>query len=268
MTFKEWYLDLSEKEYVQKIETLIKNKSLKNIKETLIKAVENRSKEPFALLFSGGLDSSLLALICKKLGKKFTCYYIGTENSKDLTFAREIAKNFKLNYEERIISLEDLERVLEKVVKIVPKDVVNVELGILFYLALEFVKEKNIMTGSGAEELFAGYARHKTSKNVLEDCIDDLKTIYRRDLIRTKAIINNFKKEILTPFLDEELIQVAYSKKIEKDKLILRKIAKELGLGKYADRSKVAGQYGSGIDKLINKLVKMRKLKFKKDLLK
>ncbi len=250
----EWYAKLTKQEWNEAIQKLLKKKSDKNITDLLIDSVKKRTEEEFALLFSGGLDSSLLALICKKLRLKFKCYYIGTENSKDLVYAREIAKKFNLDYKERIINENDIQKIVTKVKNLVPSGFVNLDLGILFYLALDFVKEKNIIIGAGAEELFAGYARHRESKQVRKDCINDLKTIYERDLIRTKNLAKHFDKNILTPFLDKDLIIAAFSREIKKDKLILREIAKELGLGEHSERKKLAGQYGSGIDKIVKKL--------------
>jgi len=255
----EWYTKLTKQEWDESIQKLLKEKSDQNIKDLLIDSVKKRTEKEFALLFSGGLDSSLLALTCKNLRLKFKCYYIGTENSKDLTYAREIAKKFNLEYKERIINEKDIQKIIKKVKNLVPPGFVNLDLGILFYLALEFVKEKNIITGAGAEELFAGYARHRNSKQVRKDCINDLKTIYERDLIRTKSLSKHFNKNILTPFLDKYLIISAFSREIKKDKFILREIAKELGLGEYSERKKLAGQYGSGIDKLLKKILKNEK---------
>src|SRR3989338_7152272 len=48
-----------------------KRQAMKLIKECLIDAIRKRSTKKFGILLSGGLDSSLLALICKKLKYNF-----------------------------------------------------------------------------------------------------------------------------------------------------------------------------------------------------
>src|SRR3989344_2074859 len=52
--------------------------------------------DDFGILFSGGLDSSLLALLSKQLNKKFTCYVVGTENSEDIEYAKKVASFLNL----------------------------------------------------------------------------------------------------------------------------------------------------------------------------
>ncbi|MFH1823542.1 MAG: tRNA uridine(34) 5-carboxymethylaminomethyl modification radical SAM/GNAT enzyme Elp3 [archaeon] len=266
----EWYTQnkklISKSQWNSEIDTLLKSKSNENIRDILINAVEKRTKNKFGILFSGGLDSSILALLTRNL--KPTCYFVGTKDSKDRPYAMEIAKKFKLKYKERIINLEHLRKNINKIIKWLKPNLVNLELGLLLHLALGFVKEKYVLTGSGAEELFAGYFRHREAKNPKEICLEDLKTIYERDLIRNTLLANKQNKILLTPFLDKDLIKVAFSKEIKKDKAVLRKIGRELGLGDYSDRRKLAGQYGSGIDKLIEKLVKEYHLKRKSDITK
>ena len=44
-----------------------KEKAIEIIKEPLINAIRERTTKKFGILLSGGLDSSLIALICKKL---------------------------------------------------------------------------------------------------------------------------------------------------------------------------------------------------------
>ena len=124
----------------------------------------------------------------------------------------------------------------------------------------------------GSEEIFAGYERHKKSKDVNEECWNGLRKMYERDLIRDNLIAGKYKINFLTPFLDEELIKEAMSipgnlKLNDKNnKLILREISSEL-LGKFALRKKKAAQYGSSFIKGIDKLARLNNFKYMKDYL-
>ncbi len=50
----------------------------------------------FGVLLSGGVDSSFIALILKKLGCRFPCFSVGISGSKDLAAAKYAAKKLKL----------------------------------------------------------------------------------------------------------------------------------------------------------------------------
>jgi len=67
------------------------------IGEALIAAVENRAGTAgkFGVLLSGGIDSSFIAFILKKLGLRFTCFCVGVSGSKDLAAARVAARKLK-----------------------------------------------------------------------------------------------------------------------------------------------------------------------------
>jgi asparagine synthase (glutamine-hydrolysing) len=129
---------------------------------------------------------------------------------------------------------------------------------------------KILFSGLGSEEIFAGYERHKV-KDVNQECWRGLGLMWDRDMVRDFAIANKLNIELRTPFLDSEVIKAAMqipgNKKLNKrgNKLILREIASDLGLGEFAFRKKVAAQYGSNIDRAILKLAKKKGFKFKKD---
>src|SRR3989338_7927486 len=61
-----------------------KERAKRKLKDALINAVKSRAAGKFCVLFSGGLDSTLLAFIAKKLELNFTCYSVGLENSQDI----------------------------------------------------------------------------------------------------------------------------------------------------------------------------------------
>ena len=56
------------------------------------------------MAFSGGVDSSLLALICRDLGKQVTMVTVGFPCSHDIVFAKVIA--VKMGMEHRTLGID------------------------------------------------------------------------------------------------------------------------------------------------------------------
>jgi len=277
---------LTKKDWIKKINKLKTKKTIKNkdsikgkLKEIVIRAIgKNTPEKKFGIFFSGGIDSTLIAYVCKKNRASFICYCVGLENSKDLESAKKAAKKLKFKLKIKIIKLDEAEKIIRSVVKILDSsDVVNVGVGCVVYSATILAKKDNIdvfFSGLGSEEIFAGYERHAHAKNVNAECWKGLKNMYERDLIRDYKISRKLKIKILTPFLEDELIKFAmqipekYKINKENKKIILREIAEELGIPKeFAWRKKIAAQYGSGFDKAIKKLAKKRGFNYKKDYL-
>lgn len=272
---------------IKQLEKELKNKKLLDNKKEIIKelssllkkAVDKRTNKKIGIAFSGGVDSTLIAFISKKLKKDFILYNVGLENSKDAEWAKKIAKHYKWKLKQKIVSLEEAEKIIKNVVKILPDpSVVKVGVACPEYLVLkeaEKDKIKNVLGGLGSEEIFAGYERHSLAKNKHKECWNGLKELYKRDLSRDFAISKAVKVDLQCPFLDKELVkyamQIDASLKIseEEKKIILREAAVKLGLKKeFAFRKKLAAQYGSGFHKAIDKLSRRNKFKYKKDYLK
>ncbi len=257
------------KEHIEELCEQTKPSCKEEVKKALISAVEKRiPKEKFGLFLSGGVDSSLLALILKKFTDNFVCYSVGIKGCHDLEAAEFAAKQLKLNWVHKEYSVEETEKILEKTAKLLEKpDVINVGVGSVFVAAKELADVKIFFSGLGSEEIFAGYQRHEKA-DANEECWKGLKLMWQRDLVRDAAIGKKLGISIRLPFLDDELILAAMGipseKKIsaEHKKIILREIAEELGLPKeIAWRQKKAAQYGSGFDKVMEKLAKKSKMR-------
>ena len=252
------------------------------LKDKLIKAVKQRiPQEKFGLFFSGGVDSSFIAAICKLMNKEFVCYTVGfqedTKEPEDVTEAKKVAQKLGLKLQAKIYDLQEAEEIIKKTVKILnPKiDVVSIGVGAVIVAAAEMGLTQGInifLGGLGSEEIFAGYERHDQAKEINDECWQGLKYMWDRDLVRDYTIAKELNININTPFLDKELIEYAMmlpgTWKILKDKkkVILREVAEEF-LEKFAWRKKKAAQYGSCFDKAISKLARKNGFKFKKDYL-
>ncbi|MEK6874447.1 MAG: asparagine synthase-related protein [Nanoarchaeota archaeon] len=246
------------------------------LKEALARAVEDRVPlGECGLLFSGGVDSSLIALLLKANHADLRSYTVGVDGSEDVVVSAMVAKDLNLRHTLRVLTDDDLHQVLIKVKKIFKDSLLqthpnlSVLLGVaaVEYAALESAshnKAKIFFGGLGAEEIFAGYHRHAKALDVNKECWNGLRNIlWERDLQRDVLLANHFGVAFVTPFLDEDVIKAAMGLGGEQKirgldkKVILREIAQEFGLEyDIAWRKKKAAQYGSAFNKAIERLSK------------
>jgi len=267
---KEEWVGISDKDWIKHIDSL-KSKgrvSKEELKKVIVKSIKERiPKKKFGILFSGGVDSSFIALICKQMKADFICYTIGYgETARDVEWAKKVAEKLDLNLKVKELSFDEAKKYIIKTAKLlgeIERPVVHVGVGAVVMAAADMAKKDKVnvlLGGLGSEEIFAGYERHQ-GKGINDECWFGLKRMVEGDLKRDSIIAKAKKINVLTPFLDKELIKKAMlvpgSKKMNKEykKVILREIAEELGLPKeFAWRKKKAAQYGSRLDKAIKKL--------------
>jgi len=257
-------------------------KELKKLVGDSIKKEVDKVSRNIGVLFSGGIDSTIIAFILKSLGIKFTCYTFGLDEpglkqAEDIIWAKKVAQ--ELGFELKIITsnLEQTEKLIKKTTKILTQmdnKVVHVGVGGVMIAVCEKSKQDNVkhlFSGLGSEEIFAGYQRHEQSDDINKECEKGLKNMKHGDLLRDKLISDFECVKFLVPFLDDKLVKYALTipgeLKIKDDvkKYILRLVALDLGIPKdIAFRKKRAAQYGSNLDKAIEKLTKKNKFKYKK----
>ncbi|MFB6115176.1 MAG: diphthine--ammonia ligase [Candidatus Nanohalobium sp.] len=261
------------------------------IKEKFLEAVEKRVPEKeLGLLFSGGVDSTLIAAALQELGEDFTAYTSGIQYGnvnapRDMDWAQEVAEDMGIELEAYEASLEEVEKTLPMIVDwISSTSVVKNGVALPFHFALRGTRssegqedlrsstEQVIMSGLGSEQLYAGYHRQQGYLN--KECLSGLRSIFERDLYRDNVISFRNGREIRLPFLDHELIEHAltipeeYKVKEDYRKYVLRKAAEKLGVPeKVAWRGKTAAQYGSNFDKAIDKLSRNKDFDHKQEYL-
>ena len=252
------------------------------LKDDLYSAVEKRVNmiSDVGLIFSGGVDSTILAVLLKQIAEKrnnnansiplnVKLYSVGVENSQDVKFSKEIAE--ELNLPLKTVIIDDLTAIEDD-------NVMKLGVGMTIYLAAKAMKEDNVkvaLSGQGADELFGGYNRYLKhfEENSLfdayfaldEEIYHDIANMYHVNLERDDAVSMANGVELRVPFLDNDIVNLAidipgkYKIKDNEDilrKHILRDVAKSIGVPDYiADRPKKAAQYGSGINKILKKRV-------------
>ena len=246
----------------------------KFLKLSVIKRVDGLSE--VGVIFSGGVDSSYLALLLKEISQniplKITLYAVGAEGSKDVEAAIYASKFLNLDLKICEVSEEMVREALPDVVRAIGDDnLMKVGVGLTTYFATKLACEDNLkvaISGQGADELFGGYKRYLKSfvdGTLNYDLRVDMSNMYHVNLERDDACSMLNGVELRLPFLDKNLVELVLNipdnKKIvsmhdDMRKSILRKLAFEEGLDyEIAYRPKKAAQYGTGIDKILRKKI-------------
>lgn len=242
------------------------------VQRLLTQAVRKRLEKRVAVLFSGGIDSTLIALLCQQLGARFTCYTAafcaqGMQDAPDLVWAGKAARHFGFDHRVVRLGLNDVQERLKRVIPAVEDtNVTKAGVGVVLDAACEQAAKDGyrvILSGLGSEEIFAGYQRHRNSQDINRECLVGLLAMYERDTYRDDTVSMLNSLELRVPFLDLGLVRFALKiparYKIEDDteKAVLRKAAVNMGVpAEFACRKKAAAQYGSRVDRAIHKLAK------------
>lgn len=265
------------KEYIKGIVNEAKDKirsereAVSLLKKSIIKGFDEILPKRFILLFSGGIDSSIIAHVGKSLNRDILCICGGFKESKDIELAKRAAKELNLNLEIIFFDASQIIDALREVKKITgKKDAVNLEIGAVFYMTIKAIADKEmfeekdwICTGLGSEELFIGYKKYIEAENTEKAAIEGLMQGYSNDISRDESIIRHFSKEPLFPFFHQEIIKTAlripveYKIKEGIKKYCLRQVGLNLGISKeIVETPKRAAQYGSSLSKELGKIAR------------
>ena len=169
------------------------------------------------LAFSGGLDSSILGQIKKEQELNaitiITKDFLGT----DLEYSQIIGKHIDVHLELKYVNINEILDAVKGTIKIL-KNFNDIEIrnSIVSYLYLNTLKEKNVkkvITGDGADEIFAGY-NFLIKKNRAE---------LRTELRRMKEIMHFTSEKIASelgisvqmPYINENVIKLVETLPIE-----------------------------------------------------
>lgn len=172
---------------------------------------------------SGGLDSSIIAAIAQKVRESegkgpLKTFAVGTPNSPDLVAARAVAAHIGSDHREYTFSAQDIADNLAHAIyhlESVDVDLVRSAVPTLFAARLARKHVKAVLTGEGADELFAGYAYHHDymddPRALADELTRSLGAMHNINLQRVDRATMSESLEARTPFLDRELIDFAQS---------------------------------------------------------
>ncbi|MEW6417350.1 MAG: asparagine synthase-related protein [Nitrospirota bacterium] len=224
------------------------------LREKLRKAVKRNSAS--CLLFSGGLDTSILAA----LNPDILAITVSLESSgEDFRYAEFLAQRLNLRHYHKIVNIDEAIDSIPSVIKILKSFDPAIPNDLVVYFGLIMVKEmgaNQVITGDGADEIFAGYDFMQR--------IDDLESYIQRISKNMNFSSNKFGEffgiKIIQPFIDKKIIDFALKipadLKIRKyngevwGKWILRKAFEDLLLPEIIWQDKRPLEYGSGMRRI------------------
>lgn len=160
-----------------------------------------------ALLFSGGLDSSILAFLSSPGIHALSVRL--EEYGGDFKYARMLSQKLGFRLHLRRVNVEEALEAIPEVIRIRRSFDPALPNDLAIYFALKLAKEKgfdNVITGDGSDELFAGYS-YMFDLN-LEDYLPKLA---ERMNFSAGELGLHLGIKVKQPFLDDEFVSFALS---------------------------------------------------------
>jgi asparagine synthase (glutamine-hydrolysing) len=246
--------------------------------KALVEAMEKRTQDfqRIGIIFSGGIDSVLIAYLAAKMVPEVICYTCGVRGSSDIAYGYQIADRLGLKLKVCEFDQEEVEKLVPEVMNVIEdNNAGQVEVALPVYGAVRLAHQDGIrvmLTGQGADELFGGYswyakvAEKEGYKMLRRHMMEDLLLLYKETLEREDKITMAHSIELREPFLDPEVIRVALSTSLRLNirggqdsfgKHVHRKLAQSLGIPKdIAYRIKEAAQHGSGMHGMLDAIAR------------
>ena len=187
-------------------------------REVLVEAVRRQlmADVPVGVFLSGGLDSSLVAAIAARVlseqGQRLLTFAVGTPGSPDLAAARRVAEHIGSLHHETTYTAADALAALPDVVRAIE----SFDPGLVrsavpnFILARETARHvKVVLTGEGADELFAGYdylGDFQDPQALHDELVRTVESLHNLHLQRCDRVTMAHGLEARVPFLDRQVI--------------------------------------------------------------
>ncbi|MBC3764487.1 asparagine synthase B [Neptunicella marina] len=206
--------------------------SLDDLKTAFEKSVRSHlmSDVPYAVLLSGGLDSSLVSAVAAKYVAKriedegqsdawwprLHSFSVGLEGAPDLVAAKKVADMIgTVHHEVHFTIQEGLDAIRDVIYFLETYDVTTIRAATPMYLMSRKIKAmgiKMVLSGEGADEIFGGYLYfHKApnAKEFHEETVRKLERLHMFDCARANKATAAWGVEARVPFLDKEFMDVA-----------------------------------------------------------
>lgn len=227
-----------------------------------------------AVAFSGGLDSSVIALLAKRSRANVRLIHVSLKDQRETKHAEAAAEMLGLPLRVRTFDEKGVAETLPAVLRAIEEpNPVKVSIGVPIYWAAQEVARAScriMLAGQGGDELFAGYRRYVTQlveegKQAVESGIlMDITMMYENNFERDFKICSSLGVELSLPFAARRIVEFALELPVELKiepfddtlrKIVLRHAARSLGLPEaMAERPKKAVQYATGVNNALKKL--------------
>ena len=191
------------------------NKHEKNVRTLLEQITLNCDANWIA--FSGGLDSSILSHIKKDQGLNAITIIAKDFLGTDLGYSQIASKHINIPLELKYVNIDQILDAIKNTVKIL-KNFNDIEIrnSIVSYLYLNALKTNNIkkvITGDGADEIFAGYNfLIKKDHSELQTELERMKKIMH---FPSQKIAHELGISIQMPYIDKNIIKLVETLPLE-----------------------------------------------------
>ncbi len=229
-----------------------------------------------AVLFSGGIDSSLVAKAVSEQVPRTALFVAGAEDSHDIKCAQQASKELGLKLEKVLLGEKNIEALVPRVMGMLREpDEMQIGIGVPELACAKAISAKGFkvaFSGQGSDEIFCGYSVYpkilaEKGFNAVEQGIwSGLSRMPARNFYRDDVMLAAHSLELRLPFMSKNFLAEAMAfpaeEKIKspKDGLAkhpVRALGKIFGLpDSITQRPKKALQYGSGSQKMVSKFLK------------
>ena len=206
--------------------------NIDELRKAFEKAVKSHlmSDVPYAVLLSGGLDSSLVSAVAAKYVAKrvededrsdawwprLHSFAVGLEGAPDLIAAKKVADMIgTVHHEIHFTIQEGLDAIRDVIYHLETYDTTTIRAATPMYLMTRKIKAmgiKMVLSGEGSDEIFGGYLYfHKApnAKEFHEETVRKLDRLHMFDCARANKATSAWGVEARVPFLDKEFMDVA-----------------------------------------------------------
>ena len=239
---------------------------VRSVRAALERSVERHlmADVPVGAFLSGGLDSSALCALLAQQVSELHTFAVGLPGSPDLAAARLVADHLGTTHHERVIDPAEIAGALPHIVwslESTDPDLVRSAVPTWFVAELAAEHVKVVLTGEGADELFAGYRYHA---DVPADLLDaelrrSLGELHHVNLQRVDRMTMAHSLEGRVPFLDLDFIDAALRVPTDlklpdggPEKWVLREAVADLLPAEIVWRTKSQFDEGSGVGTLVD----------------
>ena len=242
---------------------------LRNVLECVLDDV---AQEQMGIAFSGGVDSTLLCKLMPDCASHLN-YTVGLPGSHDLKSAQHAARLLNVDLQTIELNAHDLEIFLPTVIEAIEScNPLDIAIALPFYVLAKQAKAagfSSILTGQGADELFAGYSKyaslHSTPNDMLNNALErDVLNIARDNLERDNLAVAPHSLDIVLPYLDPRVVifglalDSTWKLHDGTNKYVLRRVAEQVMPWELAYRKKKAIQYGTGVTSMLQRLARIK----------
>lgn len=236
------------------------------LRSALERAVHKRlmSDVPLGVFLSGGLDSSAIAALVRREISELHSFAVGMEGSPDLAAARRAAEHIGTKHHEYVYTVAEAEAAIETVIEHLESyDPALVESSVPCWFVSKLASQhvKVVLSGEGADEVFAGYgyfAEITDPAALHAECVRLLLGLHNMNLQRVDRMTMAHALEGRVPFLDVAFVAKTMrldptlkTTREHPEKWMLRRAVAELLPSEIVWRTKQEFAHGTGAAKIL-----------------